>query len=103
MPGAADAWCEVRGTDLVLRIRIQPRASRDAIEGVHAGRLRVRITAPPVEGAANARLLEFLAGALDVARRRLAIARGDQARDKDVVLANGAAERDRCLALVLEK
>ncbi len=100
MSAAADSWCVARGTDLELRLRVQPRGSRDAIEGMHGDRLRVRIGAPPVEGAANARLLEFLAVRLGVPRRRLSLARGEQSRSKDVLLAGGAAERDRCIALL---
>ena len=103
MAAASDDWCELRGADLLLRIRLLPRASRNAVDGVRAGRLRIRITAPPVDGAANAGLLDFLADALGVTRRRLGLLRGEQSRDKDVVLADGARERDRCLALVLEK
>ena len=103
MAAPVDGWCEVRGTDLLLRLRVLPRASRNAVDGVRAGRLRVRVTSPPVDGAANAALLDFLAEALGIARRRLGLLRGEKSRDKDVVLADGARERGRCIALVLGK
>ena len=53
---------DIRATDagLTLRVRVQPRASRDALSGEREGALVVRLTAPPVEGAANEALARFL-------------------------------------------
>lgn len=99
-PSGAESWCTPCGRDLLLRLRIQPRASRDAIDGLHAGRLRVRLGAPPVDGAANARLLEFLALTLAVPRRRLSLVRGEKHRDKDVLLADGAVDSARTATLL---
>jgi uncharacterized protein (TIGR00251 family) len=68
-----------------ITVRVLARASRDAIEGRDAtGRLRVRLTAPPVEGAANAALLDLLARALGVARSRLAVVHGERSRSKTI-------------------
>lgn len=68
-----------------IEVRVAPRASRNGIEGWDgAGRLKVRLTAPPVEGAANAALLELLAEALGVAKSRLAVVRGAKGRTKTV-------------------
>ncbi len=85
-------WCTARGADVLLRLRIQPRSSREGIGGVHGDRLRVRVSAPPVEGAANARLLEVLAKALDLPRGALRLTHGERGRDKEVLIA-GAAPR----------
>ena len=52
---------------ITLRVRVQPRASRDALGGEREGALVVRLTAPPVEGAANEALARFLGKALGVA------------------------------------
>jgi uncharacterized protein len=84
-------WCSVRGNDVLLRLRIQPRSSREGTDGVHGDRLRVRVSAPPVEGAANARLLEVLAKALDVPRSALRLTHGERGRDKEVLIAGAAA------------
>jgi len=65
-----------------LRLRVQPRASRDAVAGVAGDALRVRLTAPPVDGAANEALVRFLAGRLDVARASLALVSGHTGRNK---------------------
>ena len=54
-------WFRWDGEDLVLQVRIQPRASRNALAGVVGNYLKVRITAPPLEGRANAQLIAFVA------------------------------------------
>ncbi len=67
---------------VTLRVRVKPRASRDAIEGVRDGALVVRLTAPPVEGAANAALARVLGKALSLPPSAIELARGAQGRDK---------------------
>lgn len=69
-------------------VRLTPRAARDDVDGVVDGVLRVRVTAPPVDGAANVALLRLLADRLGVPRRDLRIVSGDSARQK-VVAADG--------------
>jgi uncharacterized protein len=63
-------------------VRVQPRAARVALGGERDGALVVRLTAPPVEGEANAALLRFLARLLDVPPSSIKIVRGGSARDK---------------------
>lgn len=75
-----------------LAVRLSPRGGRDAIEGWaldEAGRpfLKVRVAAPPVEGAANAALEALLAKALGLPRSAVAVARGQTARIKQVEIA----------------
>ncbi len=72
------------GGDLVLQLRVQPRASRDELAGPYGDRLRVRITAPPVDGRANAHLLRFLAVAFGVPPAAVQLERGETGRDKVV-------------------
>ena len=72
------------GADLLLEVRVQPRASRSEIAGLHGGRLRIRLQAPPVDGRANAALIEFLAAAFGVPRARVIIEHGLASRDKRV-------------------
>lgn len=74
------------GTDLVLDVRVQPRAARSEIVGRHGERLRIRLQAPPVDGRANAALIEFIAEAFDVPRARVVIEHGLAGRDKRVRL-----------------
>jgi uncharacterized protein (TIGR00251 family) len=67
---------------ITLRVRVQPGASRDEIVGPIEGALRIRITSPPVEGAANKACIRFLAKKLHVAKSRISILKGEQSRDK---------------------
>jgi hypothetical protein len=72
------------GGDLLLDVRVQPRASRSEFAGLFGERLRIRLQAPPVDGRANAALVEFLADAFDVPRSHVTIERGLSGRDKTV-------------------
>lgn len=77
-------WYRWDGTTLVLEVHVQPRASCDEIIGPHGGRLKIRMTAPPVDGAANARLQTFLTGQFRVSRSRVQLTRGLSGRDKQL-------------------
>lgn len=68
--------------DAQLAIRLQPRARRDEVVGERGGAIVVRITAPPVDGKANAALCAFVAKAAGVAASRVQIVRGQTSRDK---------------------
>lgn len=76
------AWFD--GDDLVLRLYIQPKASRDKIVGEHGEELKVAITAPPVDGKANAHLSKFLAKQFKVAKGLINIEKGQLGRHKQV-------------------
>jgi len=65
-----------------VRVRVQPRASTNQVVGVRDGVLCVRLTAPPVEGAANQACVEFVAEALGFRRSQVKIASGQKSRDK---------------------
>lgn len=65
-------------------VRVLPRSSRNEISGEQDGALKVKLTAPPVEGAANKALIEFLSGKLDVAKSRIEILSGQTGRSKVV-------------------
>jgi len=67
-------------------VRLTPRAGRDDVDGVVDGVLRARVTAPPVDGAANEALLRLLAGRLGVARRDVRLVGGESARQKAVAV-----------------
>jgi uncharacterized protein (TIGR00251 family) len=65
-----------------LAVRVQARARRDEIAGERAGSLLVRVTAPPVDGEANAAVCRLLAARLGLAPGRIAVVRGASSRDK---------------------
>ena len=88
---------ETDGT-ITLSIRVVPRASRTEIAGFHDGALRVRVAAPPVDGAANEELVRGLAKLLEVPPREVEILRGHTGRVKQVRLPARCAAKLRALA-----
>ena len=69
---------------LVFAVRVVPRASRSEIAGEHGGALKVRVAAPPVEGAANEELTRFLAKQFGVAARDVEVLSGRASKTKRV-------------------
>jgi uncharacterized protein (TIGR00251 family) len=78
-----------------IPVRVIPRARRDEIAGERDGRVLVRLTAPPVEGAANAALCRLVARCAGVPARRVSIVRGQSSRDKLVRVEGIAADELR--------
>ncbi|HKH18210.1 MAG TPA: DUF167 domain-containing protein [Solirubrobacteraceae bacterium] len=78
-----------------IAVRVIPRARRDEIAGERVGRVLVRVTAPPVDGAANAALCRLVAGCARVSARRVSIVRGQSSRDKVVRVEGIAADELR--------
>ena len=89
-PPAAEpaAWpCLSRHGDAVwLAVSVQPNAKRTAADGLHDGALRVRLCAPPVDGKANQRLIDWLARELGLPKRAIQLVRGDTSRRKWLAL-----------------
>jgi uncharacterized protein len=81
-----------------LAVRVQPRASRDEVGEWRDGLLVVRVTAPPVGGAANEAVRQLLAKRLGIAKRQITIARGEHARNK-VLKIGGVGPADIARAL----
>ena len=86
-----DAW--------LLDLLVLPRATRTELAGLHDGRLKLRLTQAPVDGAANAALLGFLAKRLSLPRHALAVASGYTARRKTIRLEAGAELEPRLAGL----
>jgi uncharacterized protein (TIGR00251 family) len=79
-------WIKPDSDGTIISLLIQPRASRNEIVGEQNGALKVRLTAPPVEGAANKLCCEFIAKQCGVAKRDVSILSGDTSRHKRVLL-----------------
>ena len=76
-------WLEDKGDNLILNVRVVPRASKDGIAGILGGEaLKIRIQAPPVEGKANAYLVKFLSKQWDIPRSNIEILSGETGRNK---------------------
>jgi uncharacterized protein (TIGR00251 family) len=73
-------------TGVRIQVSVQPRASRTEIAGLHGDAVKIRLAAPPVDGAANDALVDFLAEALQVPRSSVAITAGHSARRKVVTV-----------------
>ena len=89
---------EVRGASIRVHVHVQPRASRSEVVGTHGAALKVRLLAPPVDGAANDALITLLAERLGVARRDVRIVQGATSRAKVVEIQGTTAEAVRALA-----
>lgn len=75
-------WYRWQDDVLILQVHVQPRASRDEIVGPHGDALKIRITAPPVEGRANRQLTALLARTFGVPRGAVELAGGESGRRK---------------------
>lgn len=67
---------------VLLQVRVQPRARVERVEGVQGERLRLRLTAPPVDGAANTACIALLAKTLGLSRAQVQLQSGMKSRDK---------------------
>jgi uncharacterized protein (TIGR00251 family) len=91
------AFIKQTAAGTLLFVKLQPRASRQQVNGVQGQELRVSVTAPPVDAAANRALVEYLAGLCGVSRSAIELVRGQTSRHK-TILVKGLAP-----AAVLEK
>ncbi len=89
---------EARGARIRISVHVQPRASRSEVVGIHGAALKVRLLAPPVDGAANDALVEFLAEGLHVPRRAVRIVAGETSRSKTVEIEGTTEAAVRALA-----
>lgn len=84
------SWRDSSSADLSMaesariNVYVQPRASKTAVVGMHDGCVKIRLAAPPVDGAANAALVEFVADQLGVAKSRVRLMAGLTSRRKTV-------------------
>lgn len=93
------AWLENHSKGVVIKIVVQPKASKTEIIGPHGEppRLKIRIAAPPVEGEANEELLRFLRKLLKCTSSEIGILRGESSKQKDILYIGVSATK------VLEK
>jgi uncharacterized protein (TIGR00251 family) len=77
-----ETWYFWQDDALVLNVHIQPRAGKDEIAGIFGKRLKIRITAPPVDGKANSHLIDFFADIFQIPRRNVMLLSGETSREK---------------------
>lgn len=73
-----------QGEDLILHCQLQPKAASDEIVGIHGDRLKIRITAPPVDGKANEHLIKWFSKLFKVPKANIEIVQGELGRQKTV-------------------
>ena len=95
-------WLTVQGADLLLHLRVRPRSQPEGFGPIRDGRLLVRVSAPPADGAANERLMRILSRELSVPLATLVLTRGLTSRDKDVLARAADMRRSELLARFAE-
>jgi uncharacterized protein (TIGR00251 family) len=94
-------WYREDANGVTFAVRVVPRASRSEVVGLHDGALRIRIAAPPVEGAANRELVKFLAQRFKVAQAAITLISGASSKSKIIRIANfDAAMREQLEKLI---
>jgi uncharacterized protein (TIGR00251 family) len=83
------------GNGVVIDVRVIPRAARSEIAGVRGDAILVRLTAAPVDGAANAKLIDVIADAFGLPRRAVSLVAGERSRQKRVEVIGVDVERAR--------
>ena len=86
------------GNALQFAIRVQPRASANEVTGIHGDALKVRVTAAPTDGSANAAVVQLIADLLDVPRRAVRIVSGATSRAKVIAVEGVTPSRVQQLA-----
>lgn len=75
-------WLTEKAGCIFINIHLQPRASKNEIAGIHGDSIKLRLTSPPVEGAANSHVIEFLAKKLGIQKSKITIVSGEKSRHK---------------------
>lgn len=83
---ALPAWLKATADGVEITLYVQPGAKKSEVAGEHDGALKLRISAPPVEGKANAAVIAFVAERCGVAKNRVALIAGEQNRHKRVAV-----------------
>ncbi|MDR0311647.1 MAG: DUF167 domain-containing protein [Acidobacteriota bacterium] len=78
---------------LEARLYAQPRAQRSEIAGIHNGALKIKISAPPVDDAANRAIVDFFADLLDIPKSRVRLASGLKSRNKTLIVEGVSRDR----------
>jgi uncharacterized protein len=80
------SWITEKPEGVVVTVFIQPRASKNMIAGLHGDALKIRLTAPPVDNAANKMCVQYLAKCLDISKSSFEIISGQTSRTKQILV-----------------
>ena len=87
--------------EVILHVRVIPRSSRNSIAGFHEDILKIKITAPPVEGEANRECIKFLAKTFGVSRSSVSVIKGEKSREKRICIKG--IDKKRLLDILLKE
>ena len=88
-------YIEEKGGAVVLRVLVQPRASKNELAGIHGDCLKIRVTSPPVEDQANKKLCAFLSKLIGVGKKQVEVVGGHKTRVKKVMISNTSMDEVR--------
>ena len=86
-------WIQEIPDGVIFKVIVQPRGSKNEIAGLQGDALKIRLTAPPVEGAANKMCIEFLAKSLKVRKSDVEIVRGQGSRTKKMLVRSATQKK----------
>ncbi len=86
-------WIEEIKEGLLICINVQPKASKTEIVGIHKDALKIKLTSPPVDGAANSLLIKFISKELGIAKSRINLRSGERSRQKKIII-EGMSEKE---------
>jgi len=86
-------WIQETPEGVIFKVIVQPRGSKNEIIGLQSDALKIRLTAPPVEGAANKMCIEFLAKSLKVRKSDVEIVRGQRSRTKKMLVRSATRKK----------
>ena len=86
------SWLSEKNQKVMLHTYVQPGASKSEIQGIHDGRLKIRIQSLPVDGKANVTLIEFLAKLLKIPKKSIVLVSGVKSRIKDLEVSGATTE-----------
>ena len=79
-------WIKQSDNGVILTVHAVPRAAKDAVQGLHGDALKIRLHAPPVDGKANAELIDFLSRKLEIPKSNIALKNGLNQRRKTITI-----------------
>ena len=81
-----NSWIKELSEGLLISINVQPRSSKTEIIGMHQNSLKIKLTSPPVEGAANSLLIKFISKKLGIAKSKIVLKSGEKSRQKKLII-----------------
>ena len=90
-------WLHKKGSSATLTLHVQPGAKKTEIMGIHGDALKIRLSAPPVDGKANAALIEFVAARLGLAKSAIRLISGQTSRRKILEIATAPEDSEQRL------